>query len=97
MVYGNIKDEKALVGLSTLSLPERLKRIRDLERTLKNAEAEFERKRAVKARTKKQETQLVADEDGIIELRCRFVLERAEYLALKEITPDYVEPPPSEE
>ena len=93
----NAKDRQILVGLSNLSLPERFRRIRKLEQTLRDAEADFERKRVMKNRTKKQETQLVADEDGIVELRCRYVLEKAEYLALKEITPDYVEPPPSEE
>jgi|ERR1700678_3547445 hypothetical protein len=93
----NAKDRQILVGLSTLSLPERFKRIRKLEQALRDAEADFERKRAMKTRTKTQDTQIIADEDGIVELRCRYVLERAEYLALKEITPDYVEPPPSEE
>ena len=87
----NAKDTQILVGLSNLSLPERFRRIRKLEQTLRDAEADFERKRVMKNRTKKQETQLVADEDGIVELRCRYVLERAEYLALKEITPDYIE------
>ena len=89
--YRSARDKEILIGLSNLSLPERFKRVRDLEDTLRNMEAEFERKRTNKNRTKKQETQLVADEDGIIELRCRFVLERAEYLALKEISPDYIE------
>jgi hypothetical protein len=93
----NAKDRQILVGLSTLSLPERFKRVRELERGLKTVQADFDRKRTMVNRTKAQETQLVADEDGIIELRCRFVLERAEYLTLKEITPDFVEPPPSEE
>jgi hypothetical protein len=45
----------------------------------------------VKARTKKQGRQLLADEDGIIELRIRLGLERSEYLVLKDITPDYVQ------
>jgi hypothetical protein len=93
----NAKDRQILVGLSTLSLPERFKRVRELEQGLKTVQADFDRKRTMVNRTKAQETQLVADEDGIIELRCRFVLERAEYLTLKEITPDFVEPPPSEE
>lgn len=92
----NAKDRQILVGLSTLSLPERFKRVRELEQDLIIAQVDFDRKRAMKNRTKAQETQLVADEDGIIELRCRLVLERAEYLTLKEITPDYVESPPSE-
>jgi hypothetical protein len=88
----NAKDRKILIALSSLSLPERFKRVRELEEALKNAEEDFERKQAVKSRTKKQGTQLVADEDGIIELRYRLSLERAEYWAQKEITPDYVEP-----
>ena len=92
----NAKDRQILVGISQLSLPERFKRVRDLERNLKTAQADLDRKRAARSRTKTQETQLFADEDGIMELRCRLVLERSEYLALKEITPDYVEQAPRE-
>jgi hypothetical protein len=88
----NAKDRKILVGISQLSLPERFERIQKLEMALKNAEAGFGNKQTAKPLTKKQEAQRIADEDGIIELRYRLVLERAEYLALKEITPDYVEP-----
>jgi hypothetical protein len=87
----NAKDRKILVGISSLSLPERYKRIRELELVLKTAEGFFEQKQAAKAGTKKQETQLLADEDGIVELRCRLALERTEYLAQKEISPDYEE------
>lgn len=87
----NVKDGKILVGISKLPLPDRYKRIQQLELDLKNAEVAFEWKCAVKTRSKQQETQLLADEDGIIELRNRLALERAEYLALKEITPDYIE------
>jgi hypothetical protein len=90
----NAKDRKMLVRISQLSLPERFKRIQKLELALTDAEADFEQKQTVKSRTKKQETQLMADEDGVIELRYRLVLERAEYLALKDITPDYLEPLP---
>jgi hypothetical protein len=88
----NAKDRQILVGISQLSLPERFRRIRELELAIKNAQTDVEKKTSNKARTKKQETQLVADEDGIIELRCRLALERTEYLALKEISPDYVDP-----
>jgi hypothetical protein len=88
----NAKDRRILVGISKLSLPERFARIQKLESTLKNAQAGVEKNRNNKARTKKQDTQLMTDEDGIIELRCRLALERTEYLALKEITPDYAEP-----
>jgi hypothetical protein len=87
----NAKGRIILVGIATLSLPERYKRIQDLELALKNAEAAFQEKRAAKRRTKQQERQLLADEDGIIELRDRLKLERAEYLNLKEISPDYIE------
>jgi len=87
----NAKDRSILIGISKLPLPDRYKRIQQLELDLKNAEVAFESKCAVKTRTKQQETQLLADEDGIIELRNRLGLERAEYLALKEISPDYVE------
>jgi hypothetical protein len=58
---------------------------------MRNAEADFERKQAIKDRTKKQEFHLIADENRMIELRYRLNLERAEYLAQKEITPDYME------
>ena len=85
------RDKAIFVEISKLSLPERYKRIQELEFALKNADAEFQRKQAVKKRTKQQERQLLADEDGIIELRDRLKLERAEYLNLKEITPDFVE------
>jgi hypothetical protein len=87
----NVKDRNILVGIAKLSLPERYKRIQELELGLKNAEADFQQKRAARRRTKKQERQLLADEDGIIELRDRLKLERAEYLNLKEISPDYIE------
>ena len=87
----NAKDRNILVGIAKLSLPERYTRIQELEWALKNAEVEFQRKQAMKKRTKQQERQLLADEDGIIELRDRLKLERAEYLNLKEITPDFVE------
>jgi len=87
----NAKDRNILVGIAKLSLPERYKRIQELEVALKNADADFQRKRALRKRTKQQERQLLADEDGIIELRDRLKLERAEYLNLKEITPDFVE------
>jgi hypothetical protein len=88
----NAKDGQILVGISKLSLSERFARIQKLESALKSAQAGVEKSANNKARTKKQETQLMADEDGIIELRCRLALERTEYLALKEISPDYVEP-----
>jgi hypothetical protein len=88
----NAKDGQILVGISKLSLPERFARIQKLESTLKSAKAGVEKSSNNKARTKQQETQLMADEDGIVELRCRLALERTEYLALKEISPDYVEP-----
>jgi tmRNA-binding protein len=87
----NAKDRNILVGIAKLSLPERYTRIQELEWALKNAEVEFQRKQAMKKRTKQQERQLLADEDGIIELRDRLKLERAEYLNLKEISPDYIE------
>jgi hypothetical protein len=87
----DVKDRNILIGIAKLSLPERYTRIQDLELALKNAEPDFQRKRAVKRRTKQQERQLLADEDGIIELRDRLKLERAEYLTLKEISPDYIE------
>jgi hypothetical protein len=86
-----VKDWVILVGISQLSLSERFKQIQKLESDLKTAEVRFERKRSVKSRTKQQERQLLADEDGIIELRRRLTLERSEYLAQKEISPDYIE------
>jgi hypothetical protein len=91
----NAKDRKILVRISKLSFPARFKRIQGLEFAVKNAQADVEQKTSNKARDKKQRAQLMADEDGIIELRCRLALERTEYLALKEITPDYKEPVPN--
>ncbi len=87
----NAKDRNILVGIAKLSLPERYTRIQELEWALKNAEVEFQRKQAMKKRTKQQERQLLADEDGIIDLRDRLKLELAEYLNLKDISPDYIE------
>jgi hypothetical protein len=43
--------------------------------------------------TRKKKRGILADEDGLIELEHRLTLEKARYLALKEITPDYQEPP----
>jgi hypothetical protein len=88
----NAKDRQIMMAISSFSLPERYQHLRELEKALKDAEAEFERKQKKQGRTKRQEGQLLADQDGIIELRYRIGLERAEYLAQKEITPDYVEP-----
>jgi|ERR1700722_11892614 len=87
----NAKDRSILIGISKLSLPDRYRRIQELELALKNAQADLERKRALKSRTKRQERQLLADEDEIVELRRQLTLERAEFLALKEISPDFVE------
>ena len=92
----NAKDGQILVGISKLSLPERFARIQKLESALKSAQAGVAKSTNNTARTKKQDTQLMADEDGIVELRCRLALERTEYLALKEISPDYVEPSTSD-
>jgi hypothetical protein len=87
------KDSQILVGLSNLSLSDRWKRLQDLARKLRRAEASLEKKRNAKSeKTKKQEREILADEDGVIELRYRFKLEEAEYLNLKAITPDYEEP-----
>jgi hypothetical protein len=88
----NAKDRQILVGISSFSLPERDHHLRELENALREAEVDFERKQKKQGRTKRQEGQLLADQDGIIELRYRIDLERAEYLPQKEITPDYVEP-----
>jgi hypothetical protein len=86
------KDRQIIMAISSLSLPERYQHLRELETAPREAEAEFERRQKKQGRTQKQEAQLLADQDGIIELRYRIGLERAEYLAQKEITPDYVEP-----
>jgi hypothetical protein len=44
------------------------------------------------SRTEKQKRAVLADEDGLIELKCRLALERSEYLTRKEITPDFEKP-----
>jgi tmRNA-binding protein len=87
----NAKDRSILVGISKLSLQDRYRRVQELELALKNAQADLERKRALKSRTNRQERQLLADEDEIVEFRRQLTLERAEYLTQKEITPDYIE------
>jgi hypothetical protein len=95
MVYKqrNSKDSQILVGLSNLSLSDRWKRLRHLTVKLQKAEASLEKKQIAKSeRTKKQAREILADEDGVIELRYRFKLEETEYLNLKAITPDYEEP-----
>jgi hypothetical protein len=79
------------VGISQWSLPERFKQIQKLESELKKAEVKSKKNRSAKAWTKQQERQLLADQDAIFELRHRLTLKRTEYLAQKEISPDYIE------
>jgi hypothetical protein len=87
------KDSQILVGLSNLSLSDRWKRLQDLTVKLQKGETSLEKKQSGKTeRTKKREREILADEDGLIELRYRLQLEKTEYLALKKITPDHEEP-----
>jgi hypothetical protein len=88
---GNAKDRQILVGLTKLSLPERFKRLLDLTLRIQMLEESNSNKKSG-SRTQKQRRGILADEDGLIELKRRFTLEKAEYLAIKEITPDYEEP-----
>jgi uncharacterized protein YyaL (SSP411 family) len=94
MVYKprNAEDSKILVGLAELSLPERWKRLKDLEAKLQEARESLEKNREKKKKSQVEDRAILADENGVIELRCRLSLERSEYLSLKEITPDWEEP-----
>jgi hypothetical protein len=87
----NAKDRKILVGLAELSMTERFERLQNLELEIQEMEKRLANKRSG-SETEKQKRAILADEDGLIELKCRFALERAEYLTRKEITPDYQEP-----
>jgi hypothetical protein len=85
------KDREILVGLTKLSLPERFKRLQELTHKIETAEQSLANKRDGSS-TERQKREILADEDGLIELKCRLALERSEYLTVKEITPDYEEP-----
>jgi hypothetical protein len=82
------KDRQILVGLIKLSLPERFKRLQALMLKIQRLEQSIANKKSGSV-TRKQTRGILADEDGLIELKYRLTLERGEYLALKEITPDY--------
>jgi hypothetical protein len=88
----NAKNHKILVGLADLSLPERFKRLQKLKLEIQKMEDSLVNKRSG-SQTEKQKRAILADEDGLIELKCRLALERSEYLTRKEITPDFEEAP----
>ena len=85
------RDREILVGLAELSMPERFKRLQKLELEIQKMEKFLANKRSG-SQTEKQKRAILADQDGLIELKCRFALERSEYLTRKEITPDFEEP-----
>jgi hypothetical protein len=86
------KDAKILGGLRDLSLVERATQMADLAKQIEQAEQELGKKRASSiAMTQRKRVALLADEDGLIELKYRLGLERSEYLVRKSITPDYEE------
>jgi hypothetical protein len=85
------KDSGIIFDVAHLSLPKRWKRLQQLAKKLTETEAAFEKNRSVRERTKKQQRELLAQEDGIIELKYRLQLEKVEYLNLKMITPDFEE------
>jgi hypothetical protein len=85
------KDRKILVGLAELSMPERYKRLQKLEFEIQKMEKSLANKRN-DCQTEKQRRAVLAEEDGLIELKCRLALERSEYLTRKEITPDFEKP-----
>jgi hypothetical protein len=87
----NAQDRQILVGLKKLSLPERLKRLQELTPQIQKLEESIANKKIGSA-TQKQRRGILTDEDGLIELKRRLTLEKAEYLAIKEITPDYEGP-----
>jgi hypothetical protein len=85
------QDRKILVGLVELSLSERFERLQKLKLQIQRMERSLANKRSG-SQTEKQKRAILAAEDGLIELKCRFALERSEYLTRKEITPDFEEP-----
>jgi hypothetical protein len=87
----NAKDRRILVGLAELSLPERFKRLQKLKLEIEKMEKFLANKRS-DPQTEQQKRAILADQDGLIELKCRFALERSQYLTRKEITPDFEEP-----
>jgi hypothetical protein len=87
----NAKDREILVGLAELSMTERFRRLRKLDLEIYKVEKVLANKRSA-SQTEEQKRSILAKEDGLIELKCRFALERAEYLTRKEITPDFEEP-----
>ena len=90
----NVKDREILVGLAELSMPERFKRLQKLGLEIQKMVKFLADKRTC-SETEKQRGAILAAQDGLIELKCRLALERAEYLTLKEITPDFKEEPAS--
>ncbi len=83
------KDAKILIGLKELPLAERAARVADLTQQIQHAERALEKKRAsAAAMTQKKRVALLADEDGLMELKHRLALEKSEYLVQKSITPD---------
>lgn len=85
-------DAKVLGGISKLTLPERFGSIQVLKAEVEKAEVALAQKQTKSERTQKQERQIMADEDGLIELKHRLQLEEAEYRTMKSITPDFEEP-----
>jgi len=85
------KDRQILIGLAELSLGERFERLQNLKVEIQKMEESLANKRS-DSQTEQQKRAILADEDGLIELKCRFALERSEYLARKAITPDFREP-----
>ena len=85
------RDREILVGLAELSMPERFKRLQKLGLEIQKMEKFLANKRSG-SQTEKHKRAILAVQDGLIELKCRFALERSEYLTRKEITPDFEEP-----
>jgi hypothetical protein len=86
------KDSKILGGLKDLSLAERAAQMADLTKQIEQAEKALGKRRTSSvAMTQRKRVALLADEDGLIELKYRLRLERSEYLVQKSITPDYEE------
>jgi hypothetical protein len=87
----NGKDRNILVGLAELSMPERYRRLQKLEFEIQKMGKSLAIREAVRV-PEKQKRAILADEDGLIELKCCLALERSEYLTSKEITPEFEEP-----
>jgi hypothetical protein len=83
------KDAKILSALKDLSLAERAAQFTGLTKQIEVTEKALEKKRTPSAdKTSRKRVALIAEKDGLIELKYRLGLERSKYLVQKSITPE---------